>query len=82
MKNKVLVKVGIVLISLACVAWLTVVIIPFLPWSLALKGGAIAGVLVAGEILFWLGTLCVGKELLAKYKAYLTRKRQGNKKGK
>ena len=82
MKNKALVKVGIVLISLACVAWLTVVIIPFLPWWLAVKGGAITGALVVGEILFWLGTVCVGKELLAKYKAYLTRKRQVNKNGK
>lgn len=79
MKSKksesVLFKIGVVLLITACLLWIGIVIIPFLPLS-SLTQASIVGVLfIVGEIAFWLGTVLAGKEFVTRYKHYCSPKR-------
>jgi hypothetical protein len=65
-------KLGLVLIIISFLPWLIIaVIVPFLPISLAQKALLIPALLVLAEVLFWLGALLVGKEVVQKYRRYL-----------
>ena len=65
-------KLGLVLIIISFLPWLIIaVIVPFLPVSLAQKAILIPVLLVLAEVLFWLGALLVGKEVVQKYRRYL-----------
>ncbi|MFF5994756.1 transporter suffix domain-containing protein [Lysinibacillus sp. KU-BSD001] len=74
MKNKVLYKVGWVFIIIACLLWISLVVIPFLPFSLGMKAAAVTGAVVLAEVFFWIGAIFVGKEVITKYKKYLNPK--------
>jgi hypothetical protein len=65
-------KLGLVLIIISFLPWLIIaVIVPFLPISLAQKAILVPALLVLAEVLFWPGTLLVGKEVVQKYRRYL-----------
>ncbi|MBS9391092.1 MAG: transporter suffix domain-containing protein [Dolichospermum sp. WA123] len=65
-------KLGLVLIIISFLPWLIIaVIVPFLPISLAQKAILVPALLVLAEVLFWLGALLVGKEVVQKYRRYL-----------
>ncbi|AFW93996.1 MULTISPECIES: transporter suffix domain-containing protein [Nostocales] len=65
-------KLGLVLIIISFLPWLAIaVIVPFLPISLAQKAILVPALLVLAEVLFWPGTLLVGKEVVQKYRRYL-----------
>ena len=65
-------KLGLVLIIISFLPWLIIaVIVPFLPSSLAQKAILVPVLLVLAEVLFWLGALLVGKEVVQKYRRYL-----------
>ncbi|MDB9438073.1 hypothetical protein BMF77_02260 [Dolichospermum sp. UHCC 0315A] len=65
-------KLGLVLIIISFLPWLIIaVIVPFLPISLAQKAILVPVLLVLAEVLFWLGALLVGKEVVQKYRRYL-----------
>ncbi|MBO1057505.1 MAG: transporter suffix domain-containing protein [Dolichospermum sp. JUN01] len=65
-------KLGLVLIIISFLPWLIIaVIVPFIPISLAQKALLIPALLVLAEVLFWLGALLVGKEVVQKYRRYL-----------
>ena len=65
-------KLGLVLIIISFLPWLIIaVIMPFLPISLAQKAILVPALLVLAEVLFWLGALLVGKEVVQKYRRYL-----------
>jgi hypothetical protein len=65
-------KLGLVLIIISFLPWLIIaVIVPFLPISLGQKGLLIPALLILAEVLFWLGALLVGKEVVQKYRRYL-----------
>ena len=65
-------KFGLVLIIISFLPWLIIaVIMPFLPISLAQKAILVPALLVLAEVLFWLGALLVGKEVVQKYRRYL-----------
>jgi len=66
-------KLGLVLIIISFLPWLIIaVIVPFLPISLAQKAILIPVLLVLAEVLFWPGALLVGKEVVQKYRRYLS----------
>jgi hypothetical protein len=66
-------KLGLGLIIISFLPWLAIaVIVPFLPISLAQKAILVPALLVLAEVLFWPGTLLVGKEVVQKYRHYLS----------
>ena len=86
-------KLGLGLIIISFLPWLIIaIIVPFLPISLGQKGLLIPALLILAEVLFWLGALLVGKEVVQKYRRYFNFRylriwlkrlwRQRNKKGK
>ncbi|MDY0394944.1 transporter suffix domain-containing protein [Virgibacillus halophilus] len=73
-KKSISYRFGIALLIIAVLCWLTVAITPFTPFSLTVKASIVTGSLIIGEILFWIGALLVGKEVVSKYKRYLNPK--------
>jgi hypothetical protein len=64
-------KLGLILIIISFLPWLLIAVaLPFLPISLAQKAMIVPALLLLAEILFWLGTLLVGKEFVQKYRRY------------
>lgn len=68
-------KLGILFILLACMSWISIIVLPFLSFSLSMKATLIAGAVVLGEVFFWIGTILLGKEVISKYKSYLRGKK-------
>jgi hypothetical protein len=65
-------KLGLVLIIISFLPWLIIaVVLPFLPISITQKALLVPALLVLAEVLFWLGALIVGKEVVQKYRRYL-----------
>lgn len=63
-------KIGIYLIFLSFVPYLSIFIVPFLPLSGTAKAASISILVVMGEIMFWGGGIIVGKEVVSKYRRY------------
>jgi hypothetical protein len=55
-------KIGMILIILSFIVWVTPLGIPFLPITGKMKAISITSALVIAEVLFWVGALMVGKE--------------------
>ncbi|MBK1987339.1 transporter suffix domain-containing protein [Sphaerospermopsis aphanizomenoides BCCUSP55] len=65
-------KLGLVLVIVSFLPWLTIaVIVPFLPISVAQKALLVPALLVFAEVIFWLGALLLGKEVVQRYRRYL-----------
>ncbi|BAZ80221.1 MAG: transporter suffix domain-containing protein [Sphaerospermopsis kisseleviana] len=65
-------KLGLVLIIVSFLPWLAIaLILPFLPLAVAQKALLVTALLVFAEIVFWLGALLVGKEVIQRYRRYL-----------
>lgn len=73
-KKPLLFKVGIGLLIIYVLLWASALIIPFTSISTQIKSIVIPGCIVIGEILFLIGAVFVGKEVVAKYKKYLNPK--------
>ena len=67
-------RIGIGLMVICIPFFLLIPVIPFLNLDSKTKVGISTALLVVGEILFWVGGLLVGKELLTKYKSSLNPK--------
>jgi len=60
-------KLGLILIIVSFSPWLAIaIIVPFLPISVAQKALLVPALLVLAEVLFWLGALLLGKEVVQK----------------
>jgi hypothetical protein len=68
-------RIGITLLVLACLLWLSLLVIPLLSLSIAQKAVVSVALLVAGEITFWLGVLLTGKQFAQKYLGKLWHKK-------
>ncbi|UFT99107.1 transporter suffix domain-containing protein [Radiobacillus kanasensis] len=75
MNNKAFSKLGWLFIILSCLFWILLAVIPFLPFSVGIKAVVATGSIVLAEVFFWIGAILVGKEVMKKYKAYLTPKK-------
>ncbi|WP_413174136.1 transporter suffix domain-containing protein [Anabaena azotica] len=64
-------KLGLGLIIISFLPWLAIaLIVPFLPLSVAQKALLVPALLVFAEVIFWLGALLVGKEVVQRYRLY------------
>ncbi|MFA2831921.1 transporter suffix domain-containing protein [Bacillus paranthracis] len=73
-KKPLLFKVGIGLLIIYVLLWASALMIPFTSLSTQMKAIVIPGCIVIGEILFLIGAVFVGKEVVARYKKYLNPK--------
>ncbi|GAA0592798.1 hypothetical protein GCM10009001_06110 [Virgibacillus siamensis] len=73
-KKSISYKFGIALLIIAVLCWLIAAVTTLMPFSFTVKASIITGSLIIGEILFWIGALLVGKEVVSKYKCYLNPK--------
>jgi len=64
-------RLGIVLISVSILVFLILFVLPFLSFDLKVKITLSTLLLIAGEGLFWLGIVLIGKEVYLKFKARL-----------
>jgi hypothetical protein len=70
-RNGLIRYAGIGLIVLSFILYGGILLLPFAPLSLELKGSAVMGLVIAGEGSIWIGALLVGKEVASKYKSFL-----------
>lgn len=68
MKKSVILKIGWIFIFLACISWISLIVIPFLSLSFTLKAMSATACVVLGEVFFWIGTLFIGKEVFQTFK--------------
>jgi len=64
-------RLGIVLIIISVVIFFTLFAMPFIHMETKLKIAISTALIISGEILFWAGTILLGKELWNKYKSYI-----------
>ena len=72
-------KFGIVIIVISIVIFLTLFAIPFLAINVKTKLALTPVLLVAGEVMFWLGIVLIGKDVYLSFKAKLKDAWQTNK---
>jgi len=65
------IKLGVVLIIISTIMFLFLFTIPFLQMENTIKVGLTTAIIVVGEVIFWTGSVLVGKELFGKYKSKL-----------
>lgn len=53
--------VGYILFALCCLAWLLILVIPWLGFSKGETAGIIAGLIIFGEVTFYVSILMLGK---------------------
>jgi len=66
---------GFALLALAFFTWVLVPVVLLLPLPAAQKGWATAGLLVAGEVAFWVSAVILGREVVRRYRGYLDPRR-------
>ncbi|NMC55958.1 MAG: transporter suffix domain-containing protein [Eubacteriaceae bacterium] len=67
-KKPILFKIGIVLLILSSVLWLTPLLVPFTSLSVYTKAVIISSTLICAEVMFWISVLLLGKEAVKKYR--------------
>lgn len=67
--------IGYTLLTLSFVAWGLIALLPFIDISKTQIAGATALLVIAGEVLFWLSILLLGKEAWEKIKSRLKREK-------
>jgi len=60
--------VGYIIFTVSCLIWLIIPFVPFLGFSASQIAGITTGLIVAGEITFYLSIFLIGKEFLVKIK--------------
>lgn len=73
-------KLGIVLIVVSLILFLTLFAMLFISIETKYKISISTGLIIAGETTFWVGTLFLGKEVWNKYKAFIKSAYWPNKK--
>ncbi len=68
-------RIGVGLITLSCLLYAGLLVLPFLPLSLRSKLALSSILVITGEAAFWIGGLIVGKEVVTRYKQYLNPRR-------
>jgi hypothetical protein len=67
-------KLGLSLIILSVILFVSLPVIPFLNIENTVKIQVSTVIFIIAEITFWIGGFFVGKEILSKYKSYLNPK--------
>ena len=81
--KKELIKIaGFIILSVSCILFILIPVVPWLHFSGAQTAGITAGLLIAGEILFYLSLFILGRSFLDKIKArFKFRKAKTNSSG-
>lgn len=67
-------KLGILLTIASVVPWLLLLVLPFLPFLLAERAILAAGLLVLAEVMFWVGAVLAGHEVVRRFRQKLNPK--------
>jgi len=70
-KSTLLKIIGFIILTVSCILFLLIPVIPWLGFSAARIAGISAGLLVAGEITFYLSLFILGRSFYDKIKARL-----------
>ncbi len=65
------IRLGLTLITISVIIFLTLFAIPFLGFDLKFKLSIATALAITGEISYWVGILLIGKEAWKRYKAFL-----------
>jgi len=69
-KNSKLLRItGFVILAVSCILFLLIPVVPWFGFSAAQIAGISAGLLIAGEILFYLSLFILGREFYDKIKS-------------
>lgn len=60
---------GYVMLAVACLAWVAIPVLPFLGISLSAAAAFTTGLIITGEVTFFVGIALLGKEAWKKIKA-------------
>ena len=60
--------IGYIIFGICCILWGLILVVPFLGFSTAKIAGITTGLIIAGEITFYLSIFLIGKEFLVKIK--------------
>lgn len=67
-RNGMLRITGFIILSISCILFILIPIVPWFNFSAAQKAGISAGLLIAGEILFYLSLAILGRSFYDKIK--------------
>jgi hypothetical protein len=67
--------IGYVILGISIVIWLLIPVVPFLGFSVGKAAGITTGLIIAGEITFYLSIFLIGKEFLVKIKNWFKRRK-------
>jgi hypothetical protein len=67
-------KLGIILAIASVIPWLLLLVLPFIPLSLTERAIGAAGLLVLAEVMFWVGALLAGHEMVQRFRQKLNPK--------
>jgi hypothetical protein len=71
-KSKFLRITGFVILAISCILFIMIPVVPWFDFSAAQIAGISAGLLIAGEILFYLSLFILGREFYDKIKSRIT----------
>lgn len=60
--------IGYIVFGISCLLWGMILVVPFLGFSAGKIAGITTGLIIAGEITFYLSIFLIGKEFLVKMK--------------
>lgn len=66
--------IGYIIFAVSCVIWGMILVVPFLGFSAGKIAGITTGLIIAGEVTFYLSIFLIGKEFLVKIKNKFRRK--------
>jgi hypothetical protein len=64
-------KLGVGLAMMSIVPWLLLLVVPFLALSVGEKAIAVAVLLGVAEVMFWVGVVLAGQEVVRRYRGKL-----------
>ncbi len=70
-RNKLLRIIGFIILSVSCILFILIPVVPWFGFSAAQIAGITAGLLIAGEITFYLSLFILGRSFFDKIKARL-----------
>jgi len=62
-------KLGLILVISSFLFYGLLILVPFLEFSIAVKGIISTSLVICGEVSFWIGSFILGKEFIAKIKS-------------
>jgi hypothetical protein len=67
--------IGYIILGISIFIWLMIPVVPFLGFSVVKVAGITTGLIIAGEITFYLSIFLIGKEFLVKIKNWFKRRK-------